>query len=245
MHTKYSDDSFPNLTTPNTFQPSFILQYDVNNNVIPNGYLCKLNNFGQQQWGTFLGLMSVNDVVITDSNLVITGFREENLPAYDSYYCTETNCDVTATEYVFAKFDPNTGQRIFSKYIPSNIFLGGDTVTDGSNFYILNLISSNDKMSLNAYQAANGGLGYDLYLAKYNSNFQLQWATYIGGSGFEYPNDYLNWLEYKDGYLYLSAWTDSTNNFIFSPNPYSATKQGNDDDFIMKFSTDGALVWRS
>ena len=245
LHTKYSDDSFPNLTTPNTFQPSFILQYDVNNNIIPNGYLCKLNNFGQQQWGTFLGLMSVNDVVITDSNLVITGFREENLPAYDSYYCTETNCDVTATEYVFAKFDPNTGQRIFSKYIPSNIFLGGDTVTDGSNFYVLNLISSNDKMSLNAYQAANGGLGYDLYLAKYNSNFQLQWATYIGGSGFEYPNDYLNWLEYKDGYLYLSAWTDSTNNFIFSPNPYSATKQGNDDDFIMKFSTDGALVWGS
>lgn len=245
LFTNYSDTSFPNLTTPITFQPNFILEYDVNNHIIPNGYLCKLNNLGQQQWATFLGLMSVNDVLITNSELVITGIRNENLPAYNNYYCTETNCDVTATEYVFTKFDPNTGQRIFSKYIPSNVFIGGDTVTDGSNFYVLNLISSNDKMSLNAYQSANGGLGYDLYLAKYNSNFQLQWATYIGGSGFEYPNDYLNWLEYKDGYLYLSANTDSGNNFIFSPNPYSATKQGNDDNFIMKFSTDGALVWGS
>lgn len=244
LHTKYTDASFPNLTTPTTFQPNFILQYDVNNDIIPNGYLCKLNNLGQQQWGTFLGLMSVNDVVITDSNLVITGFREENLPAYNSYYCTEANCDVTATEYVFAKFDPNTGQRIFSKYIPSNVFIGGDMVTDGSNFYALGPIDLNNKITLNAYQASNGGIR-DLYLAKYNSNFQLQWATYIGGSGFEYLNDYFNWLEYKEGYLYLSAWTESTNNFISSTNSYSTTKQGSDDNFIMKFSADGALVWGS
>lgn len=233
-----------NITTGNTFQPSFITEYDSNNDIIPNGYLCKLNNAGQMQWGTFLGMMGVGNIVNLNGELLLQGSRFESLPAYDGYYCTETDCNLNATNLIVTKIDPNNGQRLFGSYFPNNASVFGDMVTDGTNFYFITMMATNEAIPLNAYQNANGG-GYDLYLSKYNSNFQLQWATYIGGSGFEYLSDIRSWLEYKDGYLYLSAYTDSSNNFIFSPNSYSATKQGSDDNFIIKFSTSGALVWGS
>ena len=234
-----------NITTSNTFQPNFITEYDTNNNLIPNGFVFKLNNQGQLQWATYYGLLSTGDIVLNNNEVIINAIRSDNLPQYDSLYCTQPNCQLQNTTQVVSKFDSVTGQRTWSKYMPESEFYVGEMVTDGVNVYILSTIANNAVTSQNAYQPIHGG-SIDLYLAKFDANFQRQWGTFIGGDSFDAFSVYVNsTLFYKNNALYLAGYTESTTNFVTCTTPFSATRQGNSDNFIMKFSDTGSLLWGS
>lgn len=233
------------ITTLNTFQPNFITEYDINNNLIPNGFVFKLNNHGQLQWATYNGLLDNGDIVLNNNELIINATRSDNLPQYNSLYCTQVNCELQNTTQVVSKFDCVTGQRTWSKYMLENEFAAAQMTTDGVNIYILSTIANNIVTSQNAYQPTHGGI-IDLYLAKFDANFQRQWGTFIGGNTQEDLGVALySTFFYKNNALYLAGYTDSSTNFITCPTPFSATKQGGSDNFIMKFSDTGSLLWGS
>lgn len=241
----YNTSVSTNITTLNTFQPNFISEYDINNNLISNGFVFKLNNQGQLQWATYNGLLGTGDIVLNNNELIVNAIRSDILPQYNSLYCTQPNCEMQNTTQVISKFDCVTGQRTFSKYMPENEFAAAQMTTDGVNIYALSTIANNAVTSQNAYQPIHGG-SIDLYLAKFDANFQRQWSTFIGGNTQEDLGAALNsTFFYKNNALYLAGYTDSTTNFITCPTAFSSTKQGGSDNFIMKFSDTGSLLWGS
>lgn len=81
------------------------------------------------------------------------------------------------------KFDPD-GKLLFSTY------LGGERNEEGlavavdsqMNIYLAGRASSTNFPVKNAMQPQMAGGGQDAFVAKFNSDYTLQWATYLGGT---------------------------------------------------------------
>jgi len=116
----------------------------------------------------------------------------------------------------------------------------GETITvdDNGNIYVLgHTESSNFPTTPNAFQTDYNG-GGDLYLIKYNTKYELQWSTLIGGTSSEYPKN----LKYYENTLYVVSDTKSSN-FPTTNDAFQPSKKGDYDGTIMKFSLDGDLLY--
>jgi hypothetical protein len=83
------------------------------------------------------------------------------------------------------------------------------------------------------------GLGNEAFLLKFNSTGQRLWGTYIGGNG----NDRADACALlPDGSVLLAGDTQGAPS-IGTPGAYQTTVQGTYDAFLMKVSSDGALIW--
>jgi len=78
----------------------------------------------------------------------------------------------------------------------------------------------------------------DVFLARYNSSGQLQWATYFGGPGNEV---YGGIATDRYGNIYISGNTTSYSG-IATNGSYQNTSQGSD-AFLAKFTPNGSLSW--
>lgn len=133
------------------------------------------------------------------------------------------------------------GERLWATYFgglgPEN---GYSICTDkDGNIYMTGETSISTNISTaTAHQPASGG-GYDAYLAKFNGNGALQWATYYGGSGADYGRSVAT-----DNYgnVYLAGITASANN-IATTGAQQTTNGGGNDAFLVKFNTDGVRQW--
>ena len=120
---------------------------------------------------------------------------------------------------------------------------GFSSATDPSgNVYIVgNATSSSGVATAGAFQTAYGGID-DGFLAKFNSNGVIQWATYFGGSSIDQANAVA-----CDAYgnVYITGVTKSTSG-IATSQAYQTTKGGTsagDDAFLAKFNASGSLIW--
>ena len=80
--------------------------------------------------------------------------------------------------------------------------------------------------------------GNDGFLAKFNSDGQLLWATYVGGKEQDIPIDVAC---DKNGNIFVIANTSSDS--IATVSAHQIQKQSLDDAFLTKFNTDGTLIW--
>ena len=110
--------------------------------------------------------------------------------------------------------------------INNNVFISGCTG------------SINNIATIGAHQTAIGG-GGDGFIAKFNSNGQVLWSTYYGGSNDECI--YSSELD-KYGSIVVSGQTTSQNN-IASVGSYQTSLSGNLDAFIAKFDSMGFRQW--
>ncbi len=82
----------------------------------------------------------------------------------------------------------------------------------------------------------------DAYLAKFNSNGDLLWATYLGGNSTDQTFDCM--VDKASNLIYIVGQTQSTNN-IATTGAYKTSNSGNIDGFMVQFSSSGTRNWGS
>ncbi len=125
--------------------------------------------------------------------------------------------------------------------------------SDGTNVIVAGSSSSNniptsDPGIGNYFQGSTAG-NDDLFIAKFDNNGVLEWATYYGGS----LTDQKAKPYIFNNYIYISAQTNSTDIPTYNPggsafyqnllNGDGLDHGGTPDGFIIKFSLNGDLLW--
>ena len=82
----------------------------------------------------------------------------------------------------------------------------------------------------------------DAYLAKFNSNGDILWATYLGGNSTDQTFDCL--VDKSSDLIYVVGQTQSTNN-IATSSAYKTNNSGNIDGFMVQFNSSGTRNWGS
>jgi hypothetical protein len=160
------------------------------------------------------------------------------LNAYDSDYNGGTY------DLYLSKFSPN-GSLIWSTYLGGS---GADMVAKIKpavdllgNVYISGYTDSTNFPMINSLDDSHNG-GHDLIVAKFNSNGNLLWSRYLGGTANEGPEDLIIG---DDGYLYITGYTASSN-FPMINSYDSSYNGGGNDIFVAKLNPfDGNISWSS
>lgn len=86
------------------------------------------------------------------------------------------------------------------------------------------------------------GTGTDLFLARYTTDSDLEWAVRIGGNGFEQgaPGGLCS---DTDGNLYFSGRFQQSVDFDPGPGVHTLTSTGSDDFFVASYTSSGTLRW--
>lgn len=138
-------------------------------------------------------------------------------------------------------------ERDWATYCGSNgTQIAGNAIDSQGNLYIAGTIFGNQTYNTtfitpDAHQTEYGGGITDGFIAKYNPDGELQWATFYGGSG----DDAVGGITIgADDTIYIAGGTKSANN-IATPGTFQPTQPAGNGSagFIAKFSASGVLVW--
>jgi gliding motility-associated-like protein len=239
----------PSYATSGAHQTSGSHQYI---NSITNGIIFKFDKNGNRLWGTYYAGTQFVYIygVKTDSqnNILITGYTgsETNISTVGSF---QPNLRGSSDAFL-VKFN-SSGVRQWGTY-----FGGEDSdyatkldIDINDNVYIVGTTSSKTNIAINSnfqtelsYSASPYGINTDAFIAKFNTNGNLIWGTYVGGDG----NDNLSAITIKDSYLVTGGSTKSTNNMattgVFQEKPNSNFLG---DGYVCKFSLNGERIWGS
>jgi len=226
----YSTD-FP--TTPNVVQPA--------NAGWSDAFITKLDTNGLLVWSTYLGGSSgdLSGAIAVDGSgdVYVTG------QTYSTNFPTLNPVQAAHGGGVYdgfaAKLDATGQQLIWSTYLGGNGPDGGSriAVDASANAYVTGYTRSSNFPTLNAMQASFGGVG-DVFVSKFNTNGQLAYSTYLGGSG----NDYGFGIAVDGGGdVYVTAHSSSTN--FPTLNAIQPTNGGGRDVTVTRLDASGQLVW--
>ncbi|MBE0648566.1 MAG: hypothetical protein IH596_12370 [Bacteroidales bacterium] len=154
----------------------------------------------------------------------IYGFLFENIASHNSTLIIDPMPD-----RVWGTYFGGSGNELF----------GGCATYQNGNVYICGSTSSSSNIATSgAYQVVYMG-NRDAYLAKFNKDGEIQWATYYGGtSQDEGLSCSLSFLED----VYMCGLTYSETN-ISTPGCFQPVKQTLNDAFLSRFGPDGLLIW--
>jgi hypothetical protein len=149
------------------------------------------------------------------------------------------NTFVGNTEAFLIKFNSSGVRQWATYYGGSSADYGYSCTIDASgNVYMSGSTSSSFNIASSGHQNTYGGGTWDAFLAKFNTNGILQWATYYGGSGWD-----SGFSCHTDvfGNVYLAGYTTSSASISF--NGHQNTFGGNSDAFLVKFNSSGVRQW--
>ncbi len=208
-----------------------------------DGFLSKFNSTGALQWATYYGGSDTDQAkkVSCDGsgNVYISGWTNSNsnIATSGAY---QTTYGGGAEDAFVAKFSSAGVRQWATYYGGSSVDLGWGIACDGSsNVYISGTTYSTSNIATNgAYQTSLGGMS-DAFVAKFNSNGSIIWASYYGGSdqeaGYGLACDGRN-------AVYITGQTQSTSNIAIA-GAYQTSYGGSIDAFLGKFDSSGALKW--
>ena len=118
----------------------------------------------------------------------------------------------------------------------------GCTNDENGNFYVCGITSTNTGNTIatsGSYQSIYGGGATDAFIAKFDPSGARIWATYYGGSDYDF-----GWATTADhsGGVYLAGETASASG-IATVGSFQSTIGGLTDGFLAKFDINGILVW--
>jgi hypothetical protein len=134
-----------------------------------------------------------------------------------------------------------SAQVTWSTYFGGESFDGAySIVTDASgNVYITGHTSSINKISTSgAFQTSYGGSS-DAFIAKFNTNGNLQWATYFGGPGYEMGKAIV--LDANNN-IYIAGEASGVSH-LATQGAHQEQIAGAQDAFLAKFNSSGNLLW--
>jgi gliding motility-associated-like protein len=234
------------IATPNSHQEQKANLFD--------GFLVKFNADGVRLWATYYGgsngdrissvsVNSLNDIYIAGDTNSQDGIATAN--SYD-----EQLENIGSSDGFLAKFNTD-GVREWGSYYGG---MGTDIINqievdNGGDLCIVGYTNSEDEISTVGSYKENLTLNgpqttdrIDAFLVKFNTNGSRIWGTYFGGDaidrGFGITTD-------NNKNIIISGSTQSTIEIAFN-NSHQINKGGDIadwDDFLAKFSENGALIW--
>lgn len=216
------------LTNPGSFTGEmFVTKYDATGNVV---------------WAkTFGGVDGEigNGIAIDGSgNIYVTGWYTSSAMVMDTY--TLTNAGTASSDMFVAKIDPN-GNTIWAK---SGGGTGGDrglgvAVDASGNVFVAGAFNSNS-ISFGSGGLTNAGTNTsDVFIVKYNSGGNVQWAQSAGGSA----NDLAIGVAADSlGNAYITGYFSSSN-INFGTGIINNNTVNTQDIFVTKYNGSGTAVW--
>lgn len=197
-------------------------------------YVIKFDSTGNRLFSTYLGGSALDDAygVVTDpqKNIYLSGHTSSN-DFYHTAVSQQTAIAGSNDNYCL-KLTPN-GILVWSTIFGGTFFDNNVHCKIDGNNNIISLINSQSNdfpmVGVNNYTVYNGA--NDIVLAKINSNGQLTWTSYKGGSGDELSGD----LVLANNRVYVAGSTSSPNFPVLTGN-YQMNNNGQDDGFITTFS---------
>ncbi|MFA6056826.1 MAG: T9SS type A sorting domain-containing protein [Taibaiella sp.] len=183
------------------------------------------------------GNIYIAGITASTTSIAMTGGYQTTINAVHNNFLVKFNASGTplwATYYGSAcAAQPGT-----------NLGQGGACATDNSgNVYLLATTPvaplTVDMSTPGAYQTVPGGSS-DAYLVKFNASGVRQWATYYGGSGYEYT---FGCTSNAAGDVYITGITISSSGIATAGAHQTVYGGGGSDFFLAKFNTSGALQW--
>lgn len=205
-----------------------------------NGYLTKYAPGGKEiVWRQLIGGSSntVPHAVILDrdSNIWVAGTTgARDLPLMKPVQDKQTGLNIA----FLMKFDPQ-GKLLFSTYFGGNRNEEGLALASDAQgaVYLAGRASSTDLPVKNALQPAMAGGGQDGFVAKYTADYQLAWATYLGGT--DGTDNIFAIAVGPDGGVYVTGETMSPG--LPTPNAWMKT-QGSYSSYLAKLSPAGDKI---
>jgi hypothetical protein len=251
-----------------TYDPGGGAYYQPNNAGGSDAFIVKFTNNGIRLWATYYGGSSSDwaNSISTDANgnVFVVGYTgSTNFPTYNPgggayYQGTCGGCSNYSDAFII-KFT-NNGIRLWATYYggsSSDGALSISTDANGNVFVVGWTISTNfptyDPGGGAYYDGTCGtdgncnydGSSYypDVFILKFNSNGIRLWATYYGGSNYDYA---FSISTDANGNVFVVGGTYSTNFPTYNPGGgayYQPNNAGWFDAFILKFNNSGVRLW--
>ncbi|MCB9046323.1 MAG: SBBP repeat-containing protein [Chitinophagales bacterium] len=210
-----------------------------------DGMIAQFNDSGQLQWGTYYGGDSAEIVtnIACGINAIYFSGQTRSKDSISSPGASQPAL-YNKLDCFVGKFT-TSGTRLWATYLggeeletPTSLALDskGNVYVCGSTTSKLNIATGGSHKS-----QLNGTEG-DGFLAKYNTNGQLQWSTYYGGDDADVINTVA--IDYFDD-IYVGG-ASATITGLTTPNALQISYGGGGYDGILsKFDASGAELWTS
>jgi len=226
--------SASSIATSGAYQTSFV-------GVSHDAFLAKFNNKGLLLWSTYFGgdQGTQGFGLATDGAAFVylsgTTSSKYNIATSGAYQTS----NVGGLDAFISKFNGLGILQWSTYYGGASVFISGITSDFAGNITITGSTTSPSGIATKgAYQTSLSG-SLDAFLARFNKDGQLQWASYFGGPG-------QNWGEAvtydNSGNIYISGYTYSSSG-IATNGAYQTFLEGAEDAFLAKFSDNGAIQW--
>ncbi|CAN5869268.1 hypothetical protein BH11BAC7_BH11BAC7_13340 [soil metagenome] len=202
--------------------------------------------FGQipnWQWAHSAGGTSYesgnNITTDVNGNVLMTGYFSSPTLVFGSWTLTNHDATGTTADIFVVKYDPS-GNVLWAINPGGTSSDGGTGIsTDGSgNIYLTGYFSTTATFAFNTVTSA-GNL--DAFIAKYDSNGNIQWVHSGGGATFDVPQRIST---DTNGNSYIVGYFTAVNAAFGAVTLINADNTGNTADiFIVKYDAAGNLVW--
>jgi len=216
--------------------------YQVNNAGGGDDFLAKFSPLGNLLWCTYYG-GSNTDYALglkadPNGNVFLSGW-------------TYSNSGI-ATKGAFQTSNTGNGEAFIASFSSNGslkwaTYYGGTSQNEGfcnavdskGNVMLAGLTNSTGMATAGTYQTSYAGGSADAFLVQFDSTGSRNWATYFGGTGYEYATGLA--VDANDN-IYMSGFTNSTKGIATSAT-HQTVLGGSSDAFLSKFSVSGALEW--
>ncbi len=210
-----------------------------------DAYLAKFNSSGILQWATYYGGSGIErfSSCSTDGsgNVYLAGATSStNSIAFGGH---QSSYGGGSDDAYLVKFNTSGVRQWATYYGKSGQDIAYSCTTDGNGYvYLAGFTGSTSGMTYVGYQNIHGGGYSDAFLAKFDENSILQWATYYGGRS---DDAIYSCTTDRSGNLYLAGFTESVNGIAAGghQNTYGGDVY---DAFLVKFKQPriSGFVWQ-
>ena len=174
-------------------------------------------------------------------NVFVTGYFNSPSLALGSSTLVNISTSANAPDVFVAKYDPS-GNALWGRSGDAGVTNGyayayGIGSDASGNVYITGIMGYNSGISFGSHTFQSYG-GFDMFLVKYDTDGNVLWANHMGGS--EYDLSRAIHVD-PEGNAYITGSFQNTADF--GDVTLVSTSLTNDDIFVAKYDSDGAITW--